>query len=59
MPEIPPEVKEFFRQQGARGGKTGGPARMASMTEEERSALGKKAVAARWAKAKKAAKKGK
>ncbi len=33
---------------GRLGGKKGGPARMAKLTAEERSALAKKAAAARW-----------
>ena len=35
---------------GARGGKKGGKARMAQLTAEQRSALARKAVRARWAK---------
>lgn len=34
---------------GRLGGKKGGPARMAKLTSEERSALAKKAAAKRWA----------
>jgi hypothetical protein len=37
---------------GRRGGKKGGPARAAAMTAEERSESARKAVLARWAKAK-------
>ena len=37
---------------GRRGGKKGGPARAAAMTAEERSESARKAVQARWAKAK-------
>jgi hypothetical protein len=37
---------------GRRGGKKGGPARAATMTAEERSESARKAVKARWAKAK-------
>jgi hypothetical protein len=33
---------------GSRGGKKGGPARAAKLTAEERSAIAKKAAAARW-----------
>lgn len=40
---------------GRKGGKKGGPARAAKMTPEERSESAKKAVQARWAKAKKIA----
>lgn len=37
---------------GRLGGKKGGPARALALTPEERSAAAKKAVEARWAKAK-------
>ena len=37
---------------GRKGGKKGGPARAAKMTAEERSESARKAVMARWAKAK-------
>jgi hypothetical protein len=36
---------------GRRGGLKGGPARMAMLTAEERSELGRKAIQTRWAKA--------
>src|SRR5580704_7764736 len=38
---------------GRKGGKKGGPARAASLTREQRSESARKAVRARWAKAKK------
>jgi hypothetical protein len=41
----------FFKEQGARGGKTAA----ANMTEKRRKTRAKKAAKARWAKAKKAA----
>lgn len=41
------EALDYFRKQGSKGGKIGGKKRMASMTAEERTALAKKAVAAR------------
>jgi len=44
---------------GRKGGLKGGPARAANMTAEERSESARKAVAARWAKAKPAAKEAK
>ena len=53
---LPPEVLEFFRKQGAKGGKIGGKRSLETMTPEERSARAKKAsdaaVAARKAKPK-------
>jgi hypothetical protein len=49
--KLPPEVLEYFRRQGARGGRLGGRAgglaSAASLTPEERVARAKKAVAAR------------
>lgn len=50
--KLPPEVLEFFRKQGTRGGKIGGKKAAASMTPEQRSARARKAVAAREAKRK-------
>lgn len=55
---LPPEVLEFFRKQGAKGGKIGGKIggkrSLETMTPEERSARAKKAsdaaIAARRAK---------
>ena len=48
--KLPPEILEFFRKQGKRGGKIGGKMAAASMTAEERSERARKAVAAREAK---------
>jgi hypothetical protein len=58
--KLPPEVLEYFRKQGARGGKIGGKIggkrSLETMTPEERTARAKKAstaaVAARKAKEK-------
>jgi hypothetical protein len=67
--KVPPEVREFFAtpqpeavreyfvKMGRKGGKIGGKKRAANQTAEERSATARKAVQARWAKAR-AAKKG-
>ena len=53
---LPPEVLDYFRKQGAKGGKIGGKRSLETMTPEERSARAKKAsdaaVAARRAKEK-------
>jgi hypothetical protein len=49
---LPPEALEFFVKMGRQGGKLGGPARAANMTDAERSESARKAVQARWAKAK-------
>ena len=45
------------RKGGLKGGKKGGKARARNMTPEERSESARKAVQARWAKAKKAKRK--
>jgi len=52
MAQIPKEALEYFRKQGAKGGKKSAAARMEQLTPEKRSAIAKKAAAARWAKAK-------
>ena len=53
---LDPRVREAFRKFGAIGGRKGGPkggkARMASLTDDERRDLARKAAAVRWAKAK-------
>jgi hypothetical protein len=41
--KLPPEVLEFFRKEGAKGGRIGGKRSLATMTPEERSARAKKA----------------
>jgi hypothetical protein len=46
--KLPEEIREFFRRQGARGGKT----RARNLTAEQRSEGARRAVQARWAKAK-------
>jgi hypothetical protein len=50
---MPPEVVEYFRKQGARGGRLSGEARMKKLSAEQRSEIARKAVAAREAKRKK------
>lgn len=45
-------MAEYFAKLGKKGGKKGGPARAARMTPEQRSESARKAVEARWAKAK-------
>jgi uncharacterized protein YdaU (DUF1376 family) len=42
------EALEFFKEQGARGGKIGTKRRMENLTAEQRSEVAKKAAAARW-----------
>ena len=48
--KLPPEVLEYFRKEGARGGKIGGKRSLETMTPEQRSERARKAVAAREAK---------
>ena len=50
--KLPPDVREFFVRMGKRGGAKGGHARAERMTPEERSEAARRAVSARWAKAK-------
>jgi hypothetical protein len=45
--KLPPEVLEFFRRQGAKGGRIGGKRSLETMTPEARSERARKAVAAR------------
>ena len=40
---LPPEVLEFFRKQGAKGGRIGGKRSLETMTPEERTIRAKKA----------------
>jgi hypothetical protein len=50
--KLPKEALEYFREQGAKGGKSGAKARMEKLTSAQRSAIAKKAATARWSKAK-------
>jgi hypothetical protein len=64
---LPPDVLEWFRQQGSiggklggkkggeKGGKIGGKRRLVTLTPERRSEIAKNAAVARWAKKTKAA----
>jgi hypothetical protein len=45
--KLPAEALEFFRKQGAKGGKLSAEARMRKLTPEQRSQIARKAVAAR------------
>jgi uncharacterized protein YdaU (DUF1376 family) len=49
---LPADVLEYFRKQGAKGGKIGGKRSLETMTQEQRSERARKAVAAREAKRK-------
>jgi len=48
--ELPDSAREYFKGEGAKGGKKGGPARAAKLTPERRSEIARKAAQARWAK---------
>jgi hypothetical protein len=43
---LPPAVRAFLREQGAKGGKIGGKRSLETMTPDERTARAKKASAA-------------
>jgi hypothetical protein len=49
---LPPEMREYLAKIGQKGGLKGGRARMDTMTPEQRSESARRAVQARWAKAK-------
>jgi len=53
---LPEDVRAYFAKQGSKGGKIGGKKRMAALTPEERSELGKRAAAARKPRKKRATK---
>lgn len=55
--KLPPEVLEYFRGEGSKGGKIGGKRSLETMTPKERSERARKAVQAREAKRKAAAEK--
>jgi len=44
-PKLPPAVLDFFKEQGAKGGRIGGKRSLETMTPEERTARAKKAAA--------------
>jgi len=50
--KLPAEILEYFKKQGAKGGKIGGNLRAERMTAEQRSESARRAVQARWAKSK-------
>lgn len=49
---LPSEAIEFFRSQGAKGGRLSAAARLEKLTPEQRSEIARAAAKARWAKAK-------
>ncbi|MCC6591163.1 MAG: hypothetical protein IT168_31040 [Bryobacterales bacterium] len=54
--KLPPEIAEFFRKEGSKGGKIGTKRRLEKLTPEQRSDIAKHAAAARWSKAGRASK---
>lgn len=54
--KLPSDVLEYFVRMGKKGGASGGYARAANMTPEERSESARRAVEARWAKTRQIAK---
>jgi len=49
---VPAELREYLAKLGRKGGLKGGKARAANLTPEERSESARRAVQARWARAK-------
>jgi hypothetical protein len=47
---MPESVREYFRQEGARGGRIGGKKRAANLTPKQRRESARKAARARWGK---------
>jgi hypothetical protein len=47
---MPESAREYFRQEGARGGRIGGKKRASNLTPEQRRESARKAARARWAK---------
>ena len=48
--KLPAEALEYFRKEGAKGGKLSAQARMEKLTPEQRKEVARTAAAARWAK---------
>jgi hypothetical protein len=48
--KLPAAVLDYFRKEGAKGGKIGGKLRLTKITPERRTEIAKLAAAARWAK---------
>ena len=52
--KLPADIRAFFVEMGARGGRIGGKRRLETITPERRKEIAKKAVAARWERKRKA-----
>jgi hypothetical protein len=48
--KLPDDIRAFFVEMGARGGRIGGKRRMDTISPERRREIAKTAIAARWAK---------
>ena len=48
--KLPPEVLDYFRKQGAKGGKIGGKIRAKKLSAAQRKEIAQKAAAKRWGK---------
>jgi hypothetical protein len=48
--KLPAAVLDYFRKEGAKGGKIGGKLRLEKITPERRTEIAKLGAAARWAK---------
>lgn len=46
--KMPTEAREYFREEGRRGGLTGGKKRAQALSPERRQEIARKAAAARW-----------
>ena len=51
--KLPAAVLDYFRKEGAKGGKIGGKLRLEKITPERRTEIAKQGAAARWAKKRK------
>jgi hypothetical protein len=49
--KLPPEIRDYFVRMGKKGGALGGKTRAENLTPQERSDSARKAVTARWEKA--------
>lgn len=47
---LPDDIRAYFVEMGARGGRIGGKRRMETISPKRRKEIAQKAVAARWAK---------
>jgi len=48
VPDAPKAVRAYFAALGRKGGRLSGPARMAQLSQKQRTAIARKAARARW-----------